>query len=274
MLVGRRGNLSLALQRAFQAEEIRIIGSEIANRWTIDGGEEQIKIDLEGLEINPRLIINTAGLLNPNTSFSSLLGVNFQLPKNLELYSRAQGIKLVTFGSVMENLEDLSKSNPYLLSKRQYFEFFAKEVLPNTSSLHLQIHTWYGGVSLHPHMFLGQMFSALEKQVAFEMSNGIQLREYHNIYDDIAAAQYLLNQDAKGVIQINHGESLPLREIAISVFDAFNSRDLLKIGSLKSPDFEIIEKRFEPPKRLETITFRETCPGIINDFQRLLEEQK
>lgn len=272
VLVGRKGNLSRALQREFYAEEIRIFGSDVANSWAIDGGDEQIEIDLESLEINPRLIINTAGLLNPNSNLSRLLDVNFQLPKNLEFYSRKRGIKLVTFGSIMENLDDLSKSNPYLLSKRQYFEFFKKEVLPNTTSLHLQIHTWYGGVSPHPHMFLGQMFSALKKRAVFEMSDGIQLREYHNIFDDIAATQYLLNQDAKGIIQINHGQSLPLREIAISVFDAFNSRDFLKIGSLKSPDFEIIEKRFETPKLLEEITFRETCPGIIDDFRRLLGE--
>lgn len=274
ILIGRKGNLSLALQHEFHAEEIRIVGSDIANRWTSNDGQAQIKIDLEDAGINPRLIINTAGQLNPNTNLSRLLAVNFQLPKNLQLYARTRGIKLVTFGSVMENLDNLSKSNPYLLSKRKYFEFYTEEVLPNTSSLHLQVHTWYGGVAPHPHMFLGQMFSALANKVEFEMSNGIQLREYHNIYDDIAATRYLLKHDAKGIVQINHGESLPLREIAISIFDAFNSRELLKIGALKSSEFEIIEKKFEPSKWVEPITFRETRSGIIADFQRLLEEQK
>jgi hypothetical protein len=264
----------LALQHAFPNEEIQIIGSDIANKWTHDGGEKLIEEDMENLGLNPHVIINTAGQLDPNKHISSLLGVNFYLPKNLELYSRKHGIKLVTFGTVMENLEDLSKSNPYLLSKRRYFEFLTNEALPNSNSLHLQIHTWYGGASLHSHMFLGQMFSALENKKRFQMSSGIQLREYHSIYDDISAAQYLLSQDANGVIQINHGEILSLKEIAISIFDSFNASDLLEIGSLKAPEYEIIERKFERLILLESVNFRATRPGIINDFQRLLEERK
>ena len=274
MLVGRNGNLSLALQRAFPDQEIQIIGSDIANKWTLNGGEKHIEVDMENLGLSPQVIINTAGQLDPNKNISSLLGINFHLPKNLELYSRKHGIKLVTFGTVMENLEDLSKSNPYLRSKRQYYEFLKNEALPNSESLHLQIHTWYGGTKPHTHMFLGQILSALEKKVRFQMSSGIQLREYHNIYDDIGAVQYLLREEISGIIQINHGATLSLKEIAIFIFEAFNLSELLEIDSIEAPEHEIFEKKFEPLKLLESVHFRDTCPGIVNDLQRLLEERK
>jgi hypothetical protein len=270
MLVGRRGNLSLALQREFKEEEIRVIGSDIANSWTSEDGLRQIKADLEELDFQPSLIINAAELVNPNADLSRLMDVNFTLPMNLELYSRTRGVKLLTFGSIMENIDEITKSNPYLISKRKYFEYLVNEVPSDTSSLHLQIHTWYGGESLHPHMFLGQMFSALKQRKTFEMSNGMQLREYHNIFDDTAAVKYLLLQDARGIIQVSHGESLPLKEIAISVFNAFDSFPLLKIGSLKFPEFEVMEKLFLSFEWPESITFRDTCSGIVKDFQRFL----
>lgn len=273
MLVGGRGNLSLALQQVYEGQNLRIIGRDTAYKWTTQDAENQIHKDLDSIGIKPDLIINAAGQVNPNASPNELLSLNFHLPKNLERYAHNHGVKLVTFGTVMENLEDLSRSNAYLNSKRLYFEYLAEKVTPDSESLHLQIHTWYGVAVPHRHMFLGQMFSALEKKELFKMSSGNQLREYHNIYDDIDAVQFLLSKNAKGVFEINHGETLSLVEIATSVFDFFKSRNLLKIGSLLTPEYEIIEKKFEPSKFLESVNFRATSQGIITDFQRLLVTQ-
>jgi nucleoside-diphosphate-sugar epimerase len=270
ILVGRTGNLSLALQKEFRGHKIRVIGSEIANKWTVEGGHKQIKSDLEELSLKPNLILNAAGLINPTTHPSRLFNVNYQLPKNLDIYATGNGIKLVTFGSVTENLENLSRSNPYLLSKRMYFEYLLNKELHSAPSLHMQIHTWYGVPSYRPHMFLGQMLSALEKKSIFEMSSGLQLREYHHIDDDVNVFQDLLRRDASGIFEISHGETLSLKEIATAIFDAFDSRELLKIGALKTSEFEVTEKKFERPEWLNKAIFRKTCSGIIADFMRLL----
>jgi nucleoside-diphosphate-sugar epimerase len=268
MVVGSMGNLSLALQNAYRDEEIRIVGSDLVHNWSYENAEDEIRKDIENFGINPRVIFNAAGLLDPNASLDELLRVNFHLPKNLLLYCNANDIKLVTFGTVMENLDNLSRSNSYLFSKMRYFDFLTKSHIPNEQSLHLQIHTWYGTVVQKKHMFLGQMFSAVKNQEVFNMSSGTQLREYHHIYDDINAVQYLLRRDAKGIVQVNHGDSLSLAEIATSVFDFFNSLHLLEINSLATPEHEILRKEFEFNNLLEPINFRSTIPGIIGDFQQ------
>lgn len=272
--MGKKGNLSLALQSVLGPNGLHIVGSKIANRWTKNGGEKKIEIDLKNMGVSPSLIINAAGLVNPNIETARLNAVNFQLPKNLKLYSQKSGAKLVTFGTVMENFEEISKSNSYLRSKRNYFEFLSSDDQSNTNSLHLQIHTWYGGESLHAHMFLGQMFSALANKREFEMSSGVQLREYHNIFDDIAAAQFLLEKNVQGILQINHGEALRLKDLATSVFDAFDASNLLKFGRKESSRYEITDEKYKPTEFLKPLNFRKTCPGIIDDFQRLLKKLK
>ncbi len=274
VIVGSRGNLSLALQSVFESNDLHIVGSEMANNWTKNGGDQKIEIDLNNLGVTPRLIINSAGLIDPNFEPARLNAVNFQLPKNLKLYSQRTGVKIVTFGTVMENFEEFSKSNSYLRSKRNYFEYLSSDNPSKNNSLHLQIHTWYGGESLHAHMFLGQMFSALLKKQEFEMSSGIQLREYHNIFDDVAAVQFLLENDAHGILQINHGEALRLKDIACTVFDAFGANDLLKFGRKESSKFENTQRKFQPTELLRSLYFRKTCPGIIEDFQKLLKKVK
>ncbi len=253
--------------------EIRIIGSEIAQRWTNEDSLHKVENDLEHLRIFPDLIINAAGEINPKERPSKLLAVNYFLPRNLQDYSQKKGIKLVTFGSILENLEDVANSNPYLMSKRKYFDYFTKEIGFNTNSLHLQIHTWYGVTKPNSDMFLGQIYEALKEKRVFNMSDGNQLREYHNVFDDLNALQHLLNQNAHGVIQINHGEVLSLKEIAKSIFDSFNSTDLLRIGTLKAPKHEIFAKQFQPSEFLESIMFRPTTEGIVEDFKRLLRDQ-
>jgi nucleoside-diphosphate-sugar epimerase len=273
LIVGSNGNLSSALQQMYQDTEIRIIGSEIAQRWTDEDSLNKVENDLEDLKIFPDLIINAAGEINPKARPSKLLAVNYFLPRNLQDYSQRKGIKLVTFGSILENLEDVANSNPYLTSKRKYFDYFEKEISHNTNSLHLQIHTWYGLKMPSNSMFLGQMYQALKDKKVFHMSDGTQLREYHNVFDDLKAVQQLLKQETDGVVQINHGEVFSLREIAKSIFDSFNSTNLLCIGTVSAPEHEVFVKHFQPNALLESIQFRPTIEGLITDFKRLLGDQ-
>ena len=274
LVVGRNGNLSLALQRIFQDKEIRIVGSDIAHKWSIDDGAKKIEEDLNKLGIEPDLIFNAAGEVDPNANYSKLNNLNFNLPKNLELYSRSHGIKLITFGTILENLENLAEANPYLSSKRKYFEYFQKVALGESHSLHVQIHTWYGLDRPHLHMFLGQIFQSLKENEPFKMSAGNQLREYHFVYDDLKAVQFLINQNFRGIIQINHGEILSLKEIALTLFKSFDALNLLKIGSLETPTHEVTFKKFHPLEILKSVEFKPTLPGLIDDFVRLLKESR
>jgi nucleoside-diphosphate-sugar epimerase len=270
LLVGKKGNLSLALQQMYKNADIRIVGSDIASRWAIEGGDKEIEGDLKKLGIFPEVILNAAGEINSNTGFINLCNVNFYLPKNLETFSQNFGATLVTFGTIMENLIELSSSNPYLLSKRRYFEYITEQLDYNTNSLHLQIHTWYGVANPHKNMFLSQMIQALKNKEIFHMSNGNQLREYHHIQDDMVALQTLLNLKTRGVIQMNHGETVSLKDLATTVFDYFDSAELLKIGSINTPKHEITTKNFERNTLFDSFQFRVTKQGVTSDFERIL----
>jgi nucleoside-diphosphate-sugar epimerase len=170
----------------------------------------------------------------------------------------------------MENFDAMSISNPYLFSKKQYYNYLIEKQNKKSNSIHLQIHTWYGLKSLKQFMFLGQMFSAIQNRDFFPMSSGDQLREYHHISDDLNFLTYLLNIDASGVIEINHGETVSLKSLAEYVFSYFDLSDLLKIGSLPEPRQDNFQTEFTPSGELGSHNFRKTLPGVIEYFNLLM----
>ncbi len=271
VIIGRRGNLSLAAQSFFREKEIHIVGSEVASEWCSKNGVQAIKNYFDNLEVKPELIINTAGIVNPQVEFSKLLDVNYYLPRNLNLYSQRSGIKLVTFGTIMENNVEISNNNPYLRSKRKYFEHLLNLGI-DMNSLHLQVHTWYGGENFHNHMFLSQIYIALMRKKQFNMSSGAQFREYHHIIDDLAALQLLLEQNCHGVRQINHGEAISLRDLAESIFGAYGLLELLKVDKLKLPDHEILQKKYVRDRALDSIYFRDTRVGVLKYLHEYQKE--
>jgi hypothetical protein len=220
------------------------------------------------------LILNASGIVNPQIEYAELIEVNFHLPRALHIFAKKYEIKLVTFGSIMENLNDIAISNPYVLSKKKYFEYVQEINAQESTSLHLQFHTWYGGASLQKFMFLGQMFTAIQKGEIFHMSQGNQLREYHHISDDLNVLSYLLNIDAQGVFQINHGESVTLKSLAENVFSEFKVSQLLRLGTLPQPEVDNYQTVFSSSTLLGDQKFRKTVPGIIEYFKFLMGEYK
>lgn len=271
LLIGRHGNLSLATQNFFREREIHIVDSKIAKAWCEKKGLQSISNYFESLKVRPELVINTSGIVNPQAEVSELLDVNYYLPRNLHLFSQKSGIKLVTFGTIMENNLEISNSNSYLHSKRKYFEYLLNPQV-DSNSLHLQVHTWYGGNHFHDHMFLSQIYNALKRKISFDMSSGEQIREYHHINDDLTALQFLLEQNCTGVRQINHEEAISLRDLAEFIFGAYGLLELLKINKLKIPEHEILQKKFLRDKTLDSIHFRDTRVGILEYFKELQKE--
>ena len=271
LLIGRHGNLSLATQNLFREREIHIVDSKIAKAWCEKKGLQSISNHFESLKVRPELVINTSGIVNPQAEVSELLDVNYYLPRNLHLFSQKSGIKLVTFGTIMENNLEISNSNSYLHSKRKYFEYLLNPQV-DSNSLHLQVHTWYGGNHFHDHMFLSQIYNALKRKISFDMSSGEQIREYHHINDDLTALQFLLEQNCTGVRQINHEEAISLRDLAEFIFGAYGLLELLKINKLKIPEHEILQKKFLRDKTLDSIHFRDTRVGILEYFKELQKE--
>ena len=74
----------------------------------------------------------------------------------------------------------------------------------------------------------------------------------------------------RGVLQINHGISITLKDIATHLFSHFNSIELLKIGDVATPIQENFTRKFVVPESLKGIAFRNPLDGITDYFSLLL----
>ena len=271
LLLGGSGVLGRAIQERFNSGEITLVSRENAAKWMDKNGSSYIETFLDRLLIKPSLIFNAVGLTNPLTSESELMAANYQLPVNLVTAGKSFTSKIVTFGSILEELPYSSNDNTYLKSKQLFRDFLGSGDLVGTNFLHLQIHTWYGGIKLHEHMFLGQLLRAIRETSLFEMSEGSQLREYHHIIDDMKAVAHLISLNSSGIHQVNHGEPYSLRDIAEHVLGALSAQELLNLGSLPTPKRDNYVVRFSCPENLQQIQFRPTLSGVVQDFQERLK---
>ena len=271
LLLGGSGVLGRALQEKFNSGEITLVSRENATKWMGKNGSSHIETFLDRLLIKPSLIINAVGLTNPLTSESELMAANYQLPVNLVTAGKSFTSKIVTFGSIMEEIPHSSNNNTYLKSKQLFRDFLDSGDLIGANFLHLQIHTWYGGIKLHEHMFLGQLLTAIRETSRFEMSEGSQLREYHHILDDMEAVAHLISLNSSGIHQVNHGEPYSLKDIAEHVLGALGAQELLYLGSLPTPKRDNFIVRFARPENLQLIQFRPTLFGIVKDFHERLK---
>ena len=272
LLIGKHGMLSRAIQDQLQDENLIIVDSDLARKWSKQNSTFEILEFMKSLQNLPKLIINSAGQTNPNSHPDLLLGANFYLPKNLFQFAETVGIKLITFGTIFESIEELGTSNEYLKSKYKFYEYIQDKANIQSQMLHIQAHTWYGGHSLHDHMFLGQAFNAIRRGITFEMTSGKQLREFHHIEDDMNAFELLLNQNISGIFQLNHGFPVTLQTLAEGLFDHFGLSEKLKLGYLPTPNVENSKITFEASRLLSDVRFRDAIPGVSSYFRLLLNE--
>jgi nucleoside-diphosphate-sugar epimerase len=271
LLLGGSGVLGTAFQEKLNSHEIALVSRENVMKWMRKDGPIHIEAFIEGLSIKPSLIVNAAGITDPLALESELLAVNYQLPLNLIGAGKRYGARIVTFGSIMEEIPNSSKSNKYLESKQLFRRFLTSGDATASNFLHLQIHTWYGGIKFGEHMFLGQLLRSIKETSPFEMSEGRQLREYHHIHDDMKAVIELISQNSLGIHQINHGEPHSLKVIAEHLLGAFSLKQLLRLGTLPTPIDDNFSFHFTRPENLQHIQFRPTLSGLLEDFQERLE---
>lgn len=271
LLLGGSGVLGHALQEKFNSREVTLVSRENVMKWMGKDGSSYIETFIDHLQIKPSLIINAVGITDPLASESELIAANYQLPSNLITAGKRFTPRIVTFGSIMEEVPYSSNSNRYLKSKLLFRDFLASTDAIGSNFLHLQIHTWYGGIRLHEHMFLGQLLRAIRETSLFEMSEGSQLREYHHILDDMKAIADLISLNSSGIHQINHGEPHSLKDIAEHILAALGAQELLRLGSLPTPQGDNFTFRFACPENLQHVQFRSTLSGIVKDFQERLK---
>jgi nucleoside-diphosphate-sugar epimerase len=256
LVLGAKGRLGTSLCSQFAAEGVIAPDRSVYETWWQRGSEAVITKYLQMHCSSVDAIFVTAGIIDPLAPATDHERVNCLLPQQVVQAAEPLGIRVITFGTVMETLAHNNPSR-YVASKVALANFVEQRARAGSGVMHVRIHTLYGGRPPAEFMFAGQMLRALRTQQPFLMSPGLQLREYHHLDDEGPAIAALEASDACGVIELNHGNSVPLAEIAESTFRLLGATHLLRIGALPMPVGENLGVRFTRPALLAGHVFRD-----------------
>lgn len=259
-VLGGRGRLGAALVRAHPAGSVKALEREVYAGWSAPGAEQAVADYFAPWAGSGATVYVASGLLDPRMDAGQLAAVNLDLPRNVIAGAGLHGLRVVTFGTVMERL--LTQQNPYVQSKAALGRHVAALAAGGAHVAHVQVHTLFGEGEPSPFMFLGLIASALRAQAPFRMTQGRQLREYHHVDDAARAVAQLIAAGRGGVFDLSSGAPVSLRALAESSFAAFGASDLLQLGAVQEPADENYATVFAPDPVLAHDAFRPTLPAI------------
>lgn len=264
-IIGGRGRLGRALVRALGETGAALDRSVYAD-WSDEKAADDVARFFEPYAASPGVIYIAAGVTDPSRAPDDHLRVNLHLPRNVIEGASRHGFRVVTFGTIMEEIVGRSSGNPYYDSKVRLGDYVSAAA-GRADVLHLRIHTLYGGGAPDRFMFLGQMLDAIDRNVPFRMSAGLQLREYHHVDDDVAAATLLAGSGLSGAVDLSHGSPIRLRDLAIHVCEHFQFLDKLELGAIGSSTSENFDRIFPRQPLLRDIAFRDTASSVVEELR-------
>jgi len=274
LLLGATGRLGRAMIAEFGRGTVLAPPRAVYENWWREESIAEIRNWLGAQDAKIDMVVVAAGVIDPRASALDHDRVNRLLAQQVILAATPMGIRVVTFGTMMEAIAVQPASTGYVASKAALAEFVRAQSLKHDRSLHLRIHTLYGGGEPDPFMFTGQMLSALKESRPFLMSPGTQLREYHHVDDEARAISTLIDSDMSGVVQLNHGDPVALAELAIETFSALGAVDLLRVGALPGPVHELPDLRFERTPALMHHSFRNVRTAMPEYLRGFLPDRK
>jgi nucleoside-diphosphate-sugar epimerase len=194
-------------------------------------------------------VVFAAGVTDPSAPPEQLWRSNGAFPiAVIEATSRRESVRYLTLGTVFELFPDFAEANAYVDSKRRLWRCLqaAGTLIHDRRVVHVRLHTVYGGRP-KPHMFLGQMITALCSATQFRMSSGHQLREYHHVQDVAGALLAILDSESTfgpEPLMLSAGEPVRLVDLAGAVFEACGRPDLLRVGAIAAAPSENERVRF------------------------------
>jgi len=260
-VIGGRGRLGKAIARQYGPGEAVCVERTVYQDWTEQHAQASIDAFFAPLAGKDATVFVTSGLLDPKLSPDDIWKVNVELPCNIVEAGCRHGVRVTTFGTVMEAL--LADHNPYVRSKVALGRYIADKAAAGAVVSHVRVHTLYGGGAPSPFMFLGQLFAALEQGTPFKMTLGKQLREYHHVDDDARAIRHLDEAGTTGVLDLSHGAPVSLADLAQAVFGAFGAPGQLHIGALPEPREENYGTVFARSPLVAQLPFRDTLPAVV-----------
>lgn len=266
MVLGANGILGSSIIKLLNVPSKNVISRDTYLNWSDTSDEYKILNDLKKFDLNKVDIFVGVGVTDPRIDPKFLWALNYHLPLNLINATIDSGCRIITFGTIHENF---TISNEYFASKRALGEFIRNtERLDHTR--HFLLHTLYNNNPPSEHMFLGQIYKALQAGEPFSMSRGEQLREFHHV-DDITNSVCTLLQGRETRSQdISAGTGIQISELAKKIFLAFGALDNLKLGVFPSPTGDNFDTVFSMTGGLRRSDFRDPVIEIPRIFKELM----
>jgi nucleoside-diphosphate-sugar epimerase len=271
-VIGARGRFGQAISNEFSDANIIELDRRTYESWVCPGVDGQVSQFFDKKTEENTYVFVASGILDPSLSEEELRAVNYYLPRNIIDGATKLGIKVITFGTVMELIR--ATKNQYIRSKIELADYIEEIGSPSKRALHIQMHTLYGSGLPNRFMFLGQILDAILTNRQFHMTSGLQLREYHHSADEAQVVRFIATSDNYGVTQISHGKPLSLREIAEGIFESFSMKYLLHTGSLPEPEDDNYSRVFTSSDIPPEMSFRDTLPAIIKYVKDCYSSQK
>lgn len=275
VLFGATGGLGSAIGRFIEASskyDLITAPWAIASIWDIEDIRRWFEATIGDHEAD---IVLASGLTDPARPSRELMASNVEFPMRMIAATRDRGgMRYVTVGSVMENILADRKANSYIASKIALGQHILK-LEPAVPATHLRLHTLYGATSPHPHMFLGQIAQCLQDDSPFEMSTGVQYRQYHHVDDIARVVVNFLDRPwcVSETVEINGPETVRLVDLARAIFSHFHKPALLRVGARPTLAGEILDRPDYPVTPHELFPrVRPTLPGTIAWMEELIEQ--
>jgi nucleoside-diphosphate-sugar epimerase len=271
-VVGARGRLGKSLVSHLPVSKTLALDRSVYASWTHAKGAEAAANFLKEYSGTDSVIYVASGLTDPKRPLEDHLKINLDLAKNIIEGASRQGIRVVTFGTIMEAIVGHDSPNPYFNSKLRLNDYVLA-ASREEKLLHVRLHTLYGGGAPAPHMFLGQLFDAIRKKETFRMSAGTQLREYHHVEDDVVAIERLVSAGISGAINLSHGAPVQLGGLARHVCEQFDCLDRLEVGAIQTADSENFDRIFERAANLREMVFRDAFAAVVEDLKIAMRQE-
>lgn len=271
LVIGSTSNLSRAIQSHCLKSNlgIKVIETSSVKRWSDEPGDTGIEecLQLNFDESKTLAVIYASGITNHQIAERTMLNYNYIFPLRIAQFFAESSVKVFFPGAYMENFPRYCQTSPYLQSKLMLAQNLEK-VSGNWTNLRFS--QWYGTSKLRTHLFLGSALESIRRGMPFFMSNGMQLREYHHIDDDVKVFFHEAFFPT-GHLDVLHGQSLRIRDLMTALFTHFNSEHLLNFGTLVSDELDNYTEYSRPNPLFSDLDFRETYSGFLGYAKSILD---
>ena len=268
---GRLGSGLLSASGHLRSMYARTVPREQYNKWD-SKSKARAWLDASGF-IAGDVMVNASGITDASSPQAALERANVDLPTIAARAAIELGGRALTLGSVLEQSKAVAAANPYIRTKCK----LAANAKQSANWTHLQLHTVFGGKVPTPHMFTGLMFKAIQHQVPLKMTAGKQIREYHHVDDiSIEIVNFLSGKHSATdcVIEMSANNHVELRDLAISMFSAFDSLPLLKIDEKNIPIDDIYVRQKTHRKNQMIFSARPIIPAMVAWYKSHIQKNR